>query len=114
MSIFFPAYNDWGTIASLVVLAAAVVRDLTDDWEIIVVNDASPDHTPLILGELLRYVPHLPGSDGDRRHRHVARRDPPFGQRLTDLVDGQRSFSGVKFARWACASSRGRRVDSAG
>jgi len=35
------------------------VRDLTDDWEIIVVNDASPDHTPLILGELLRYVPHL-------------------------------------------------------
>ena len=59
MSIFFPAYNDWGTIASLVVLAAAVVRDLTDDWEIIVVNDASPDHTPLILGELLRYVPHL-------------------------------------------------------
>ena len=59
MSIFFPAYNDWGTIASLVVLAAAVVRDLTDDWEIIVVNDASPDHTPLILGELTRYVPHL-------------------------------------------------------
>jgi len=59
VSIFFPAYNDWGTIASLVVLAAAVVRDLTDDWEIIVVNDASPDHTPLILGELLRYVPHL-------------------------------------------------------
>jgi glycosyltransferase involved in cell wall biosynthesis len=35
------------------------VRDLTDDWEIIVVNDASPDHTPLILDELLRYVPHL-------------------------------------------------------
>src|SRR2546422_309467 len=63
---------------------------------------------------VLRYVPHLPGSDGDRRHRHVARRDPPFGQRLTDLVDGQRSFSGVKFALWACASSRGRRVDSAG
>ena len=59
MSIFFPAYNDWGTIASLVVLAAAVARELTDDWEIIVVNDASPDHTPLILDELTRYVPHL-------------------------------------------------------
>jgi glycosyltransferase involved in cell wall biosynthesis len=59
VSIFFPAYNDWGTIASLVVLAAAVARELTDDWEIIVVNDASPDHTPLILHELTRYVPHL-------------------------------------------------------
>jgi glycosyltransferase involved in cell wall biosynthesis len=59
VSIFFPAYNDWGTIASLVVLAAAVARELTDDWEIIVVNDASPDHTPLILDELTRYVPRL-------------------------------------------------------
>ena len=59
MSIFFPAYNDWGTIASLVVLAAAVARELTDDWEIIVVNDASPDHTPMILDELRRYVPRL-------------------------------------------------------
>ncbi len=66
MSIFFPAYNDWGTIASLVVLAAAVVRDLTDDWEIIVVNDASPDHTPLILGELLRYGPHLRIAEHER------------------------------------------------
>jgi len=59
VSIFFPAYNDWGTIASLVVLAAAVARELTDDWEIIVVNDASPDHTPMILDELRRYVPRL-------------------------------------------------------
>jgi len=59
VSIFFPAYNDWGTIASLVVLAAAVARELTDDWEIIVVNDASPDHTPMILDELRRYVPCL-------------------------------------------------------
>jgi len=59
ISAFFPAYGDAGTIASMVVLAERTLRGLTDDWEIIVVNDASPDHTPLILGELLRYVPHL-------------------------------------------------------
>ena len=59
LSIFFPAYGDWGTIASLVILANAVARELTDDWEILVVNDASPDHTGRILAELQQVVPRL-------------------------------------------------------
>ncbi|MCC7169932.1 MAG: glycosyltransferase family 2 protein, partial [Planctomycetes bacterium] len=59
ISVFFPAYNDWGTIASLVVLSTVVLRDLTDDFEIIVVNDASPDHCAVILAELQRQYPHL-------------------------------------------------------
>jgi glycosyltransferase involved in cell wall biosynthesis len=59
LSVFFPAYNDWGTIASLVVLVSAVARELTDDWEVIVVNDASPDHTGRILAELAAVNPHL-------------------------------------------------------
>jgi glycosyltransferase involved in cell wall biosynthesis len=59
LSIFFPAYNDWGTIASLVVLAGSVARELTEDYEIIVVNDASPDHTARILDELRVHEPRL-------------------------------------------------------
>jgi glycosyltransferase involved in cell wall biosynthesis len=57
LSIFFPAYNDWGTIASMVTLAHRVARELTDDFEVIVVNDASPDHLELILEELSRIYP---------------------------------------------------------
>ncbi len=59
ISVFFPAYGDWGTIASLVVLSEAVLRKLTDDWEIIVVNDCSPDHVGLILAELAQRYPRL-------------------------------------------------------
>lgn len=59
ISIFFPAYNDWGTIASMVVLAHRVASDLTDDFEIIVVNDASPDHVADILTELQGRYPRL-------------------------------------------------------
>jgi glycosyltransferase involved in cell wall biosynthesis len=59
ISIFFPAYNDWGTIASLVVLVSAVAAELTDDWEVIVVDDASPDHTGMVLRELERIQPRL-------------------------------------------------------
>lgn len=57
LTIFFPAYNDWGTIASMVALAHRVARKLTDDYEVIVVNDASPDHVGEILDELGRVYP---------------------------------------------------------
>jgi glycosyltransferase involved in cell wall biosynthesis len=52
ISVFFPAYNDAGTIASMVVMADRTLRRLTDDYEIIVVNDGSADQTAQVLSEL--------------------------------------------------------------
>src|SRR5512132_1898210 len=52
LSVFFPAYNDGGTIASLVITAVQTARQLTNDFEVIVVNDGSADGTPRILAEL--------------------------------------------------------------
>jgi len=57
LSIFFPAYNDSGTIASMVVSALLTARTLTPDHEVIVVNDGSRDSTPQILDELARKYP---------------------------------------------------------
>jgi len=54
ISIFFPAYNDAGTIASLALVAHMTARKITDDYEVIVVNDASPDHTGELLDEMAR------------------------------------------------------------
>jgi glycosyltransferase involved in cell wall biosynthesis len=59
LSVFFPAYNDSGTIASMVIRAVQAASDLTSDYEIIVVNDGSVDSTPLILDELARTYPRL-------------------------------------------------------
>jgi glycosyltransferase involved in cell wall biosynthesis len=59
ISAFFPAYNDSGTIASMVVVADMTLRGLTDDYEIIVVNDASPDHCGAILADLQTRYPQL-------------------------------------------------------
>ena len=45
ITAFFPCYNDAGTIASMVITADRTLRELTDDYEIIVVNDASTDNS---------------------------------------------------------------------
>jgi glycosyltransferase involved in cell wall biosynthesis len=57
--VFFPAYNDSGTIASLVISALQAARRLTDDFEIIVVNDGSVDATAEIADELARTYPEV-------------------------------------------------------
>jgi len=59
ISVFFPAYNDAGSIALLVKRAIAILETLTDDYEVIVVNDGSADATPLVLDELARECPRV-------------------------------------------------------
>ncbi len=59
ISAFFPAYNDAGTIASMVISADRTLRDLTNDYEVIVVNDGSPDHTGEVLADLQTRYPRL-------------------------------------------------------
>ena len=59
LSVFFPAYNDSGTIASLVITALHSARRLTDDFEVIVVNDGSADATAEIADELARTYPEV-------------------------------------------------------
>lgn len=59
ISAFFPAYNDAGTIASMVVTADRTLREITADYEVIVVNDGSPDHTAEVLADLQKRYPKL-------------------------------------------------------
>jgi len=59
LSVFFPAYNDSGTIASMVIRAVQAAAELTPDFEVIVVDDGSADATPAILDELARTYPHV-------------------------------------------------------
>lgn len=49
LSVFFPCYNDGGTIASMVIAACETASTLTDDYEVIVVEDGSQDSSRDIL-----------------------------------------------------------------
>ncbi|HEV3217516.1 MAG TPA: glycosyltransferase family 2 protein [Vicinamibacterales bacterium] len=59
LSVFFPAYNDSGTIASLVIRALQTASTLTPHHEVIVVNDGSTDSTAQILDALALVYPAL-------------------------------------------------------
>jgi len=59
ISAFFPCYNDANTIGDLVKQADRVLGELTDDYEIIVVNDGSRDESASVLAALAKQVPRL-------------------------------------------------------
>ncbi|MDO8487511.1 MAG: glycosyltransferase family 2 protein [Candidatus Curtissbacteria bacterium] len=59
ISVFFPCYNDEGSIAKLVNDASAVLRRIAEDWEVIVVDDGSSDNSRKILKALAKNNPKL-------------------------------------------------------
>lgn len=66
LSVFFPAYNDAGSLPGLIADTFAVLEAHVDDWEVIVINDGSQDQTAEVLsalrqeyGERLRVVHHV-------------------------------------------------------
>jgi glycosyltransferase involved in cell wall biosynthesis len=59
ISAFFPAYNDGGTIPSMVITALRTLATVTDHYEVVVVNDGSADYTAEVLEELARVYPQV-------------------------------------------------------
>ena len=59
ITAFFPAYNDAPTIGGLVAFTDAVLSRVTTDYEILVVNDASPDGMAAVLAALGERFPCL-------------------------------------------------------
>jgi glycosyltransferase involved in cell wall biosynthesis len=86
LSMFFPAYNDGGTIASLVILAVQVAGRLTPDFEVIVVNDGSTDSTRDILDDLVRTYPNVRAIHHSRNRGYGAALRTGFAAATKELI----------------------------
>jgi glycosyltransferase involved in cell wall biosynthesis len=86
LSVFFPAYNDSGTIASLVITALKTARELTEDFEIIIVNDGSADRTAEIADELARSYPEVRVVHHDRNRGYGGALRSGFAAATRELI----------------------------
>ena len=94
ISVFFPCYNDAATIGRLVLEAEAVLQTLTDDYEIVVVNDGSRDESAAVLRDLEARLGRLRVVTHDRNRGYGAALRSGFANTTKDLVfytdgDGQ-------------------------
>lgn len=94
ISAFFPCYNDATTIGELVLRADEILRELTDDYEIIVVNDGSRDSSADVLRALAARVDRLRVVTHETNRGYGAALRSGFSSATKDLVfytdgDGQ-------------------------
>jgi glycosyltransferase involved in cell wall biosynthesis len=86
LSVFFPAYNDGGTIASLVIRTVQIASQLTPDFEVIVVNDGSVDATRDIADELARTYPQVRAIHHGRNRGYGGALRTGFAAATKDLI----------------------------
>jgi glycosyltransferase involved in cell wall biosynthesis len=101
LSVFFPAYNDSGTIASLVISALQTARSLTTDFEVIIVNDASADATAQIADELARTYPEVKVVHHERNRGYGGALRSGFAAATRELIfytDGDAQYDPVEMA----------------
>jgi glycosyltransferase involved in cell wall biosynthesis len=102
ISVFFPAYNDGGTIPSMVLTALMTLRTLTDDYEVIVVNDGSADYTAEVLTELAQRYPELRVIHHERNQGYGGALRTGFGSATKDLIfytDGDAQYDPREMTR---------------
>lgn len=94
ISIFFPAFNDEGTIAGLVRNALDLLPTLTGDYQVLVVDDGSSDGTAGIIDELAATHPQVRAIHHDRNRGYGGALQTGFKESEKELVfytdgDGQ-------------------------
>jgi glycosyltransferase involved in cell wall biosynthesis len=105
LSVFFPAYNDSGTIASMVIRAVKAASELTSDYEVIVIDDGSADATSEIADELARTYPHVRAIHHPKNRDYGAALRTGFRSSTKDLIfytDGDAQYDPAELAAlWA-------------
>ncbi len=86
ITIFFPMYNEEANIHEAVASAAEILEGLTDDYEILIVDDASTDRTGAIADEMAAADPRIRVVHHPRNLRLGGALKTGFANATKDLV----------------------------
>lgn len=101
ITAFFLCYNDAGTIASMVIVADRTLRELTEDYEIVVGNDGSTDHSGQVLADLQEHYPRLRVLTHERNRGYGGNLRSGFAAATKDLIfytDGDAQYDPSELA----------------
>ncbi len=59
ITIFFPVYNDQNTIATMTEKCLDVLKDIASKYEVIIINDGSPDNSGVVADEMTTKYDHV-------------------------------------------------------
>ncbi|MBI2424700.1 MAG: glycosyltransferase family 2 protein [Candidatus Hydrogenedentes bacterium] len=59
VSIFYPCYNDWGTMGSMVLFTLETAEKLGLDYDLTIIDDGSPAHTLELLDAIQKTWPQV-------------------------------------------------------
>lgn len=102
ISAFFPAYNDENSIAPLIEKVSAILQQVADDYEVVVVNDGSSDGTAEVLNDLAARLPYLRVVHHPRNRGYGGALRSGFEHATKDLVfytDGDGQYDVGEIAR---------------
>jgi glycosyltransferase involved in cell wall biosynthesis len=106
VTAFFPAYNDAGTIPSMVIMALKALPQVTDDYEVVVCNDGSSDYTGEVLEALAQVYPQLRVATHPRNRGYGAALRTGFSQAQKDWIfytDGDAQYDPHELVKLAAA-----------
>lgn len=52
ISAFFPAYNEWATLGSMIAATSHILKELKIDHELIIIDNGSTDYSDIVFAEL--------------------------------------------------------------
>lgn len=86
ISAFFPIYNDWGTVGSMVASAVSTLKSLCNRYEVILVDDGSDILTKRMLADVVRHYENVRVVEHERNGGYGAALRTGFREAKYDLI----------------------------
>ena len=86
ISAFFPIYNDWGTVGSMVASVVSTLKSICSRYEVILVDDGSDILTKRMLADVVKHYENVHVAEHERNGGYGAALRTGFREAKYDLI----------------------------